>query len=75
MRIAATAFEATGYQRGTITPFGSSRAWPVLADTTVTGRTISLGAGEPGATVLLDADAALAALGAQVADLTEPAAG
>ena len=29
---AATALEATGYERGTITPFGSTTAWPVIAD-------------------------------------------
>ncbi len=71
---ADAAFAATGYRRGTITPFGSRVAWPVVADASVAGRTISLGAGEPGATVLLDADAALATLGAEVADVTEPAA-
>ena len=70
---AATAREVTGYERGTITPFGASTAWPVIADSSVTGRTISLGAGEHGATVLLEADAALAALAAEVADVTEPA--
>ena len=70
---AATAYEVTGYERGTITPFGSAHPWPVIADATVAGRTISLGAGEHGATVLLEADAALAALGAEVADVTEPA--
>jgi Cys-tRNA(Pro) deacylase len=32
---AATAREVTGYERGTITPFGSTRAWPVVADETV----------------------------------------
>jgi Cys-tRNA(Pro) deacylase len=70
---AATAFEATGYERGTITPFGSRTAWPVVADATIAGRTISLGAGEHGATVLLDADAAVAALGADLADISDPA--
>ncbi len=70
---AATAFEATGYERGTITPFGSRTAWPVIADATIAGRTISLGAGEHGATVLLDADAAVAALGADLADISDPA--
>ena len=70
---ANTAFEVTGYVRGTITPFGASTAWPVIADSTVTGRRISLGAGEHGATVLLEADAALAALAVEVADVTEPA--
>lgn len=29
---AAAAKEATGYERGTITPFGSTRPWPVVAD-------------------------------------------
>ena len=29
---AETAYAATGYERGTITPFGSSRTWPVIAD-------------------------------------------
>lgn len=71
---AATAFAATGYERGTITPFGSRVPWPVVADASITGRTISLGAGEHGASVLLDADAALAALRADVADVTDPAA-
>jgi hypothetical protein len=28
------ALAATGYERGAITPFGSSHAWPVIADTT-----------------------------------------
>src|SRR5690625_6368723 len=43
--------EATGYERGTITPFGSTTAWPVIADASLSGdreRTISLGAGEHG---------------------------
>jgi Cys-tRNA(Pro) deacylase len=69
---AAAAKEATGYERGTITPFGSLRAWPVIADERMLGRQISLGAGEHGAAVALDADAAVAALGATVADVTDP---
>jgi prolyl-tRNA editing enzyme YbaK/EbsC (Cys-tRNA(Pro) deacylase) len=69
---AATAFDVTGYERGTITPFGSRTAWPVIADSTISGRSISLGAGEPGASVTVDADAAVIALGAQVADVTDP---
>ena len=69
---AATAKAATGYERGTITPFGSTTAWPVVADERVRGREVSLGAGERDAAVVVDADAALAALGAQVADVTEP---
>jgi Cys-tRNA(Pro) deacylase len=69
---AAAAKEATGYERGTITPFGSLRAWPVIADERMLGRQISLGAGEHGAAVAVDAGAAVAALGATVADVTDP---
>jgi Cys-tRNA(Pro) deacylase len=70
---AATALEVTGYERGTITPFGSTTAWPVVADATMTGRRVSLGAGGHGVAVTVQADAALAALGADVADVTDPA--
>ncbi|HSK34809.1 MAG TPA: YbaK/EbsC family protein [Propionicimonas sp.] len=70
---AATALAVTGYERGTITPFGASTAWPVVADATIAGRSISLGAGEHGAGVTVDADRAVAALGATLADVTEPA--
>ena len=69
---AAAAKAATGYERGTITPFGASRAWPVVADERLLGRRITLGAGEHGLAVALDADAALAALSATVADISDP---
>ena len=69
---ASGAKDATGYERGTITPFGSSRAWPVVADGRLVGRTVSLGAGEHGLAAVVDADAAIAALRAQVADVTDP---
>ena len=64
--------EATGYERGTITPFGSSTAWPVIADATVPGRTISMGAGAHGTSVTASADDVLRVLGADVVDVTEP---
>lgn len=67
---AETAFAVTGYRRGTITPFGAQPSWPVIADQRLAGRTISLGAGEPNATVILSADEAIQALGAQWADIT-----
>ncbi|RIK17557.1 MAG: hypothetical protein DCC50_01230 [Acidobacteria bacterium] len=73
---AAVAREATGYERGTITPFGSTTAWPVVADVSLTGdpdRTISVGAGAHGVAVTVNAEAALAHWEAQVADVTEPA--
>lgn len=68
---AATARDVTGYERGTITPFGSTTAWPVIADAGMVGRRISLGGGAHGVGITVDADAALAALGAQVADVSE----
>ena len=69
---AAAAKRATGYERGTITPFGSTTAWPVIADERIRGRQITLGAGEHGVAVKLDADAAVTALRGQYADVTEP---
>ena len=70
---ADVALAATGYERGTITPLGSTSAWPVYADSTIAGRRISMGAGEHGYSAFVDADALTAALGAVVADITEPA--
>jgi Uncharacterized conserved protein len=67
---AATAFAVTGYERGTITPFGSLHPWPVIADSRVTG-TISIGAGDHGVSATVDAVRLLAALDADVADVTE----
>jgi Cys-tRNA(Pro) deacylase len=72
---AETAREVTGYERGTITPFGSSRPWPVIADERLRGRSVTLGAGEHGVAVAIDADAVVAALNADVADVTDPEAG
>lgn len=69
---ARAAKDATGYERGTITPFGSTAPWPVVADTRLRGRHITLGAGEHGVAVGLDADEALRALDATVADVTDP---
>jgi Cys-tRNA(Pro) deacylase len=69
---ADTAREVTGYERGTITPFGSTHAWPVIADATATGRTISIGAGAHGVSATVHADAVVQVLDAQVADVTDP---
>ncbi|GMA30511.1 aminoacyl-tRNA deacylase [Litorihabitans aurantiacus] len=68
---AATALAATGYERGTITPLGSATAWPVVADERVVGE-ISIGGGGHGVGITVDADALVAALGAQRADVTDP---
>jgi prolyl-tRNA editing enzyme YbaK/EbsC (Cys-tRNA(Pro) deacylase) len=69
---AAQALEATGYERGTITPLGSRTDWPVVADVTITGRRVSMGAGAHGVSAFVDSDALIAAFGARVADITEP---
>jgi Cys-tRNA(Pro) deacylase len=71
---AATAKNATGYERGTITPFGATTAWPVVADQRVAGRTIRIGAGARNTAVVLAADDAVRVLDAAVADVTDPAA-
>lgn len=68
---AATARAATGYERGTITPFGSLRAWPVVADERIAGRRITLGAGAHGVAVAVQADDVVAALSATVADISD----
>ena len=66
--------EATGYERGTITPFGALGGWPVFADASVPGSgRVSVGGGAHGVAILLDADDLVAATGAEVADLTGPA--
>ena len=69
---AAEAKRVTGYERGTITPFGSTHPWPVFADSSIVGRSISMGGGAHGVGVKLQADDAIAALDATVADLTAP---
>ena len=63
------ALAATGYERGTIVPLGSTTAWPVFADERIAGR-VALGAGEHGFSAFVDAAALLPALGATVADIT-----
>jgi len=69
---ADTAFAATGFKRGTITPFGSTTAWPVVADERIVDREISLGAGTHGVAVALSAADAISGLDATVADVTDP---
>jgi len=68
---ADAARDATGYERGTITPFGSLVAWPVVADERVLGRTVSIGAGAHGVAATVEGDDLVAALGATVADVTD----
>ncbi|MGN8026389.1 aminoacyl-tRNA deacylase [Microbacterium sp. 22242] len=66
------ALAATGYERGTIVPIGSTTAWPVYADETIRGERIAMGAGAHGYSLFVDADALIAAYDATVADISEP---
>jgi Cys-tRNA(Pro) deacylase len=66
---AGQALAATGYERGTITPLGSTTAWPVFADERISGR-IAMGAGEHGLSAFVDAERLLAGLAATVADIS-----
>lgn len=69
---AEAARAVTGYERGTITPFGADGGLPVLADERLVGRTVSIGAGAHGVAATLAADDVIAHFGAQVADVTDP---
>lgn len=62
---------ATGYERGTITPLGLDL--PVVADARIAGREITLGTGQRGTVIALDADSVIDAYGAVVADVTADA--
>jgi Cys-tRNA(Pro) deacylase len=63
----------TGYERYTITPFGSSRALPVIADAAIVEEpVVSVGGGGFGINLHLAPADLVAALGAQVADVSVP---
>lgn len=67
----AEARGATGYERGAITPFGSIRAWPVIADASVAGlHRVAIGGGARGVNLHLSAGDLLAHLNADVVDVT-----
>lgn len=71
---AEMARQATGYERGTITPFGAIRAWPVIADSLaiLRGEPVSIGGGAHGVSATLSAEDLVFALEARVADVTDP---
>jgi len=65
--------EATGYERGTITPFGSSTVWPVVADASLADRdVVAIGAGAHGVNMHVDPADLVRVLGAVLADVTDP---
>jgi Cys-tRNA(Pro) deacylase len=65
----------TGYERYTITPFGSTTAWPVVADAAIVEEpVVSIGGGGFGINLHVAPDDLVAALDAQVADVSVPEA-
>lgn len=73
---AGQALEATGYRRGTITPFGVDPHLPVIVDAGVVGGgEVSVGAGVPGTAIHLDVDDLIEAIGAVPVGVTKPAEG
>ncbi len=61
----------TGYVRYTITPFGSTRPWPVIADDTVLEHpVVAIGGGARGVNLHLAPADLVEALGAEVVDVT-----
>jgi Cys-tRNA(Pro)/Cys-tRNA(Cys) deacylase len=66
--------QATGYERGAITPFASATSWPVVADATIPGSNpVAIGAGAHGVNLHLDPSDLVRLLDADVADVTRPA--
>ena len=68
---AGEAHQVTGYRRGTITPLGATTAWPVIADQKIQG-TVSIGGGGHGVSLTVAGSDLIEALGADVADITDP---
>ena len=67
---------ATGYVRYTITPFGATRAWPVVADAAILEQpVVSIGGGVRGVNIHLAPPVLVEALDATVVDVSIPEAG
>jgi Cys-tRNA(Pro)/Cys-tRNA(Cys) deacylase len=63
----------TGYVRYTITPFGSTRAWPVLADAAILDQAVvAIGGGARGVNLHLAPADLVASLAATVVDVSIP---
>ena len=68
---ATEAHAATGYERGTITPFGSSGAWPVIVDAAAMALPlVAIGGGAHGVNLHLAPQELVAALRAAIVDVT-----
>jgi Cys-tRNA(Pro)/Cys-tRNA(Cys) deacylase len=65
----------TGYERGTITPFGSTNAWPVIADASIEALDkVAIGGGRRGVNIHLAPQTLVEATHAAVVDVTTPEA-
>lgn len=64
------ALSVTGYRRGTITPFGATTAWPVIADKQVASGRVSIGGGDHGVSLTVNGADLVGVLEAEVADVT-----
>jgi Cys-tRNA(Pro)/Cys-tRNA(Cys) deacylase len=65
--------DATGYERGAITPLGSATAWPVVADAVVEGlELVAIGGGARGVNLHLAPADLIRLLEATVADVSRP---
>lgn len=65
----------TGYVRYTITPFGSTRSWPVIADAAILDEPqVAIGGGAFGVNLHLATADLVRALRAEVVDVTQPEA-
>ncbi len=63
----------TGYIRYTITPFGSTRPWPVIVDDSILGQpVVAIGGGAHGVNLHVAPRDLVQALGAEVVDVTQP---
>jgi Cys-tRNA(Pro)/Cys-tRNA(Cys) deacylase len=70
---AEEARDVTGYERYTITPFGATRAWPVLVDAAAMDQPVlSIGGGAFGVSAHLTPADLVAALDGEVVELSAP---
>ena len=62
----------TGYERYTITPFGSTRVWPVIVDAAAVDQpVVAIGGGGFGINVHLTPADLVAALDAEIVDVSQ----
>ena len=65
--------DVTGYERGAITPFGATRAWPVIVDASAADQpSVAIGGGAHGVNLHLAPADLVHALAADLVDVTVP---